>query len=245
MLKITEQAIYNTLEAIIKKRYKVAAILFGGSRVINLQNSASDYDLTVLLEPESFQQAELDAKVFGHSIPEYIKYNDNLIHWYYTSPDCEQNKFYHFDLWSIEAVYGYATYNSILKVWNSTTLAKYMQSLKNYLPTALDNCLSMYKELIASIIEKPLLETGFEITKEVYHLCTINILLKNGVLTEQDRVFLKTVKTYAKQNDTFISTRLQNTYDLEVIKKVKLNITELQQNAETYKMQYQKIKDTL
>ena len=70
-------------------------------------------------------------------------------------------------------------------------------------------------------------------------------LLKNGVLTEQDRTFLKTVKTYAKQNNTFISTRLQNTHDVAVIKKVKSNITELQQNAETYKIQYQKIKDTL
>ena len=245
MLKVTEQAIYNTLEAIIKKRYKVAAILVGGSRVINLQNSDSDYDLTVLLEPESFQQAELNAKVFGHSIPEYIKYNGKLVHWYYTSPDCKQNKFYHFDLWTIEAVYGYAIYNSVLKVWDATTLTKYMQSLKNYLPMALDNCLSMYKEIISAIIEKPLQEIGFEITKEVYHLCAINILLKNGVLTEQDRGFLKTVKTYAKQNNTFISTRLQNTYDLAIIKKVKSNITELQQNAETYKMQYQKIKDTL
>ena len=245
MLKITEQAIYNTLEAIIKKRYKVAAILFGGSRVINLQNSDSDYDLTVLLEPESFQQAELDSKIFGHSIPEYITYNDKLVHWYYTSPNCEQNKFYHFDLWAIEAVYGYATYNSILKVWNSVTLIKYMQSLKNYLPTALDNCLSMYAEIISKIIEKPLQEIGFEITKEVYHLCAINLLLKNGTLTEQDRAFLKMVKTYAKQNNTFISTRLQNTHDVAVIKKVKSNITELQQNAKTYKIQYQKIKDTL
>lgn len=236
----------NNILKFICKDYEVAAILFGGSRTLRMNNEDSDCDLTVLLEPASAAKVKsIEADLYCNQVAEYIKCGNTVVHWYYTHPDCNKNNFYHFDLWAIEAVFGYEKYNNILYLQNPNTLKAYFSSIKQYLPTALDNCLKTYADLFDNIINSDVAACGYEITKEVYHLCTINILLKNGLITAQDKIFLQSVKSYAKKNNTIVSKRKQNKYDQKIIKMVQENMKELLKNAEAYKIIYQETKGTL
>lgn len=230
---------------IILKNYKVAALLIGGSRSVGLGAPESDYDLTVLLDPESIPQAMADAQLLRDQPQNYLEWNGLTIHWYYTNPNCAKNNFYHFDLWAVEAAFEYEKYNNTLYVWEPEILRQYQQSLKSYLPEALERSIKKYGHLMQTITETNLRDCGMEITKEIYHLCAANILLKHKKLTATDRLFLQVVKKYAKQNDTTISKRKQNKYDLEILKSIKAHIDELYRNAKAYKIIYQETKGTL
>lgn len=238
---------FNDLLPYIIKDYNVAAVLLGGSTTLRLNTENSDLDLVAVLDNSTLNRLqEKELKIFENQIPEYLYYDKKLIHWYYDSPDCfSKSNCYHFDLWAIEAAFGYSLYDNVLYLQNKVTLMNYLQALKNYVPSALDSCIKRYKHLIESIVQADTHTCGNLITKEIYHLCVINTLFKKGYLTEEDKAQALQIKQYAKQNTLLNSKQTQNTYNIDTLIYLKQSMSELLKNTTNYKLLYKELKDTL
>lgn len=207
--------------------YDAKAIIYGGSRMLGLENDESDFDLNILISDEELSEVK-DRFNESCGVSNYFvdSETEKSIHWYYISENLNAPRYfwYHDLYWEIEANFAYTKDNDnvILLVKDKEKLYKFYDTIykrfKKNLILLKDNDYEKINYIIKNNFELLAMD------KDIYHLCVISCLLNNIAF---DKEKLSELKHICKENAsimTFTKIKLNDTisnYAIDLLVKLK------------------------
>jgi len=186
----------------IKLNHDIKAIYIGGSRMFDLNDEKSDYDINIVVDDMYYKSLfdNMNAPIL------YAKYNGINIHWYYISPDFKihnQYSDYILDIWQLEQYYGLKNPDNIIKIYDEEYFNKFKQKLTDEYD---DHLLKVKNKYSSFILSSCLIESNVDLYNSInklhYFLCLLFYLLNNETI---DVEFLKFIKKIAKFNRSSFS----------------------------------------
>lgn len=207
------EPIYNDLDIIFKTilnnkellhiigfAQPIEALFVGGSRMLNIAKTDSDFDINVVVSQNALNT--ILQSINKISVPLiYFEYNSQKIHWYYSSDKqlIEGIEYYEYmkDFWIIEATYGLIHPKNQLIINNNEKFMNFYNMIIQKANSTLENIRQKYFGNLMELIKLDLNCFAKEIYTEIYHLCIISCLLNNWKLNKE---YLIELKKYAKLN---------------------------------------------
>lgn len=218
MITITEMFNNDRFLKYIKLNHEIKAVYIGGSRMFNLDNEDSDYDINILVADVYFKDLfdRLNVPIL------YAKQENISIHWYYVSYEFRINNQYSnyiYDIWMCQLYYGLKNKNNIIKIYDEEYFNQYLQYINDNYKKHILNVKHMYSNLINRFIyEEDYLKIINNIDKIIYFLCLLGYLCSN---TKINKEMLLEIKKYAKRNYLRFSFDTINILDDNMINMIK------------------------
>lgn len=199
---------------IISENKKICGIVMGGSRMLNLESSDSDYDLNIIMNDQDAK--EINSKYEDIDVPNaYFVIDGFTVHWHYMSAS-QLVGFakYHRIFWQIESYYGWQKNDNYLLINDKEVVEQTYNTIKKRFKKHLILLKEQYNNLILNIINNNTIQ--YHVYKDLYHLCIISCLVNNITLNKQ---LLLKLKKYCAQNSSKMYME-KHSYDLVVEQQV-------------------------
>ena len=243
--KITDRIFSsNKLVSYLTNNKTAIGFCISGSRMFNLQDESSDYDIDVILDDIYKQEIEQFDSYTTSPILYFKDTENNIkIHWYYhTESEILRKNLYHFNLWIVEFYYAtlYDYKANAISIINNEKYKNFINNTlyKQYKKSLLELKLS-YNSTIKSFKYLSTNDFGNVFRKDIYHLCIISLLIQNKSIAEYKNALIA-LRNYAKRNAKKFSDTIYTDFDPIIILFAQKNIEWLSNYFDTIEQEEDK-----
>ena len=199
-----------------------------GSRMFNLQDENSDYDINVIIDNTHSQEIK---QFTSYTTAPVLYFKDTetntKIHWYYhTESEILNKNLYHFNLWIVEFYYAtlYDYKANAISIINDEKYKNFINNTlyKQYKKSLLKLKLR-YNSTIKSFKYLSTNDFGNMFIKDYYHLCLISLLIQNKSVAEYKNALIA-LRNYAKRNAKKFSDTIYTDFDPTIMLFAQKNI---------------------